>query len=256
MQRRQHRLRPQRPDADQHRRSAGQQQPAERAVQDLRRDPQRVDGHGAGGRPGQLPDHRLPADGGLVRSRPGQLLQDRGRSRRRRRRARHAVLQREGRVRDGGNGAACRRSRRRPRSTSSSRATATCPTRCPYGDQYGVHSFPLDELTAYYSINGGAPVQIGTTYKSPADVTGLVQPAVQGRHPGLQLGDHDADLGDLQPSSPSRLPSARRPYGRGRPPRTGGRPVVWRCSRLPLCDAGRRPDCDIATFLTLRRPGT
>jgi Bacterial Ig-like domain/Glucose / Sorbosone dehydrogenase len=45
------------------------------------------------------------------------------------------------------------------------------PDPLPYGDTYGVHSFPLDELTVYYSLNGGALVQVGTT-KFPADVTG------------------------------------------------------------------------------------
>jgi hypothetical protein len=46
------------------------------------------------------------------------------------------------------------------------------PDPLPYGDPYGVHGFPLDELTVYYSLDGAAPVQVGTTYKSPADVTG------------------------------------------------------------------------------------
>jgi hypothetical protein len=40
-----------------------------------------------------------------------------------------------------------------------------------FGDTYGVHGFPLDVLTVSYSINGGTPVQIGTTSVSPADVT-------------------------------------------------------------------------------------
>ncbi|BEP15882.1 hypothetical protein acdb102_41930 [Acidothermaceae bacterium B102] len=45
------------------------------------------------------------------------------------------------------------------------------PDPLPYGDTYGVHGFPLDELTVYYSINGATPVQIGTTTEFPADVT-------------------------------------------------------------------------------------
>ena len=44
------------------------------------------------------------------------------------------------------------------------------PDPLPFGDTYGVHGFPLDVLTVSYSINGGAPVQIGTTTVSPADV--------------------------------------------------------------------------------------
>jgi hypothetical protein len=52
------------------------------------------------------------------------------------------------------------------------KGNSNVPDPLPYGDTYGVHSFPLDELTAYYSINGGTPVQLGTTYKAPADVTG------------------------------------------------------------------------------------
>jgi hypothetical protein len=45
------------------------------------------------------------------------------------------------------------------------------PDPLPFGDTYGVHNFPLDELTVWYSINGAAPVQIGTTTVFPADVT-------------------------------------------------------------------------------------
>ncbi|BEP14961.1 hypothetical protein acdb102_32720 [Acidothermaceae bacterium B102] len=45
------------------------------------------------------------------------------------------------------------------------------PDPLPYGDTYGVHGFPLDVLTVSYSINGAAPVQIGTTSVSPADVS-------------------------------------------------------------------------------------
>ena len=45
------------------------------------------------------------------------------------------------------------------------------PDPLPYGDTDGVSGFPLDELTVYYSINGAAPVQVGTT-KFPVDVTG------------------------------------------------------------------------------------
>jgi hypothetical protein len=48
----------------------------------------------------------------------------------------------------------------------------TLPDPVPYGDTYGVHGYPLSELTAYYSINGGTPVQIGTGYYQPGDVTG------------------------------------------------------------------------------------
>jgi glucose/arabinose dehydrogenase len=45
------------------------------------------------------------------------------------------------------------------------------PDPLPYGDTYGVHNFPLDQLTVSYSINGAAPVKVGTA-KAPADVTG------------------------------------------------------------------------------------
>jgi hypothetical protein len=34
-----------------------------------------------------------------------------------------------------------------------------------------IHGYPLDQITAYYSINGATPVQIGSTAVSPADVT-------------------------------------------------------------------------------------
>ena len=33
-----------------------------------------------------------------------------------------------------------------------------------------MRNFPLDQVTVYYSLDGGAPVQIGTI-KNPADVT-------------------------------------------------------------------------------------
>ncbi|BEP13260.1 hypothetical protein acdb102_15710 [Acidothermaceae bacterium B102] len=45
------------------------------------------------------------------------------------------------------------------------------PDPLPYGDTYGVHAFPLDQVTVSYSINGGTPVVVGTA-KAPADVTG------------------------------------------------------------------------------------
>jgi hypothetical protein len=52
------------------------------------------------------------------------------------------------------------------------KGNANVPDPLPFGDTYGVHSFPLDELTVYYSLDGAAPVQVGTTYKAPNDVTG------------------------------------------------------------------------------------
>ncbi len=48
---------------------------------------------------------------------------------------------------------------------------ADVPDPLPYGDTYGVHGFPLDQLTISYSLNGGTPVVVGTA-KAPADVTG------------------------------------------------------------------------------------
>jgi hypothetical protein len=42
----------------------------------------------------------------------------------------------------------------------------------PYGDPYGVHGYPLDELSVWYSIDGGALTQIGSTIEMPQDVTG------------------------------------------------------------------------------------
>ena len=41
----------------------------------------------------------------------------------------------------------------------------------PYGDTYGVHGYPLGEVTVFYSLNGGALVQVGTM-QMPTDVTG------------------------------------------------------------------------------------
>ena len=51
------------------------------------------------------------------------------------------------------------------------KGNTSVPDPLPYGDTYGVHGFPLDELTLWYSINGAAPVQLGTTTEFPADVT-------------------------------------------------------------------------------------
>ena len=66
------------------RRPARQQQPAERALQDVRRDPQPVHRHRPGRRRHQPADHRLPADRRVLRPRPEQLRQGRGRAQRRR----------------------------------------------------------------------------------------------------------------------------------------------------------------------------
>ncbi|MDX6255800.1 MAG: hypothetical protein QOJ11_2134 [Frankiales bacterium] len=52
------------------------------------------------------------------------------------------------------------------------KGNTTVPDPVPYGDEYGVHGFPLDQLTVWYSINGGTLTQIGPTIKSPANVTG------------------------------------------------------------------------------------
>lgn len=46
------------------------------------------------------------------------------------------------------------------------------PDPLPFGDSYGVHGFPLDQLTVWYSINGGPLTQIGGTIEMPQDVTG------------------------------------------------------------------------------------
>ncbi len=46
------------------------------------------------------------------------------------------------------------------------------PDPLPYGDAYGVHGFPLDQLTVWYSIDGGTLTQIGPTIEMPKDVTG------------------------------------------------------------------------------------
>ena len=67
---------------DEHRRTAGQRRPAERAVQDVRRDQGSVHRDRAGGRAGQLPRQRLPAGGCVLRPGPGQLRQGRGRAHR------------------------------------------------------------------------------------------------------------------------------------------------------------------------------
>jgi hypothetical protein len=45
------------------------------------------------------------------------------------------------------------------------------PDPLPYGDQYHVSGYPLDELTVWYSINGAPLTQIGTTIEFPANVT-------------------------------------------------------------------------------------
>ena len=45
------------------------------------------------------------------------------------------------------------------------------PDPLPFGDTYGVHGFPLDQLSIKYSLNGATPVAVGTV-KAPADVTG------------------------------------------------------------------------------------
>jgi hypothetical protein len=46
------------------------------------------------------------------------------------------------------------------------------PDPLPYGDPYGVSGFPLDQLTVWYSIDGGTLTQIGSTVEMPKDVTG------------------------------------------------------------------------------------
>ena len=58
------------------------------------------------------------------------------------------------------------------------RGNTTVPDPLPYGDTYGVHGFPLGEVTVYYSLNGGALVQVGTV-KMPADVTGWFSTAAK-----------------------------------------------------------------------------
>ena len=51
------------------------------------------------------------------------------------------------------------------------KGNTTVPDPLPYGDAYHVSGYPLDQLTVFYSLNGGALVQVGTV-KRPADVTG------------------------------------------------------------------------------------
>ncbi|BEP15492.1 hypothetical protein acdb102_38030 [Acidothermaceae bacterium B102] len=51
------------------------------------------------------------------------------------------------------------------------RGNTTVPDPLPYGDTYGVSGFPLDQVSVFYSLNGGALVQVGSV-KMPADVTG------------------------------------------------------------------------------------
>jgi hypothetical protein len=45
------------------------------------------------------------------------------------------------------------------------------PDPAPSNDPNLLRGYPLDQITAYYSINGATPVQIGTTAMSPADVS-------------------------------------------------------------------------------------
>jgi hypothetical protein len=51
------------------------------------------------------------------------------------------------------------------------KGNSNLPDPLPYGDAQHVSGFPLDQLTVYYSIDGGPLVQVGTA-KFPADVTG------------------------------------------------------------------------------------
>jgi hypothetical protein len=51
------------------------------------------------------------------------------------------------------------------------RGNTNVPDPLPYGDTYGVHGYPLGEVTVYYSLNGAGLVQVGTM-KMPTDVTG------------------------------------------------------------------------------------
>jgi hypothetical protein len=51
------------------------------------------------------------------------------------------------------------------------RGNTNVPDPIPFGDTYGVHGFPLDQVSVFYSLNGGALTQVGSV-KMPADVTG------------------------------------------------------------------------------------
>ena len=73
------------------------------------------------------------------------------------------------------------------------------PDPLPYGDTYHVSGFPLDELTVYYSIDGGTPVQIGTITEFPADVTGWFSRAAKAGILDSQHRHYHIDRGDLQP---------------------------------------------------------
>ena len=55
------------------------------------------------------------------------------------------------------------------------RGNTTVPDPIPYGDTYGVSGFPLDQVSVFYSLNGGSLVQVGSV-KMPADVTGWFSP--------------------------------------------------------------------------------
>lgn len=46
------------------------------------------------------------------------------------------------------------------------KGVANVPDPIPYGDPYGVHGFPMDELSVWYSIDGGTLTQIGPTIES------------------------------------------------------------------------------------------
>ncbi len=51
------------------------------------------------------------------------------------------------------------------------RGNTNVPDPVPFGDTYGVHGFPLDQVSVFYRLNGGALVQVASV-KMPADVTG------------------------------------------------------------------------------------
>jgi hypothetical protein len=58
------------------------------------------------------------------------------------------------------------------------RGNTTVPDPLPYGDAYHVSGYPLDQVSVYYSINGGSLVQVGSV-KMPANVTGWFSTAAK-----------------------------------------------------------------------------
>ena len=90
------------------------------------------------------------------------------------------------------------------------RGNTNVPDPIPYGDTYGVHGFPLDQVSVFYSLNGGALTQVGSV-KMPADVTGWFSKQAKAGILDLQQRSCLVHRGDLQQVRHHRSLTRNRP---------------------------------------------